>query len=295
MWCVAVSAVAVTLFGCGYKVATIIKAQRSVVNAVMMVVSAGLAGIVVVARGELELISPASAFGCAAGISLYIATATFFQVMRYGRLSIQWTVISMSVAVPVVVAVVLWGERPTGLIVAGLTLAAIAMVLMGIDKGTTAHRDESSDHGYNPMKGAKQRSKWIILISIAFITTGLSQVCTKALIQYGLADCKSAYVFVCFAVAAMPAVAFLILCRVRPRLGDVVLGSFMAVCNILATWFLLCGLETMPAVVMFPLRSVVVIVLTTGLSVAVWRESIRWAGLLGICTAGAAICCLSYG
>ena len=103
------------------------------------------------------------------------------------------------------------------------------------------------------------------------------------------------YVFVCHAVAGVLAVGLLAFRRVVPKRRDVTLGAFMSLGLVAALVFLLIALERTPGIIVYPLRTVYVIVFTTVLSLTLWRERVHASGVLGIFVAAAAIYCLSRG
>ena len=63
------------------------------------------------ATGNVRFSRPVVLLGAVAGVCLYSCVAAFFQVMRYGRLGMLWTVINMAIAVPAAVSIIFWGER----------------------------------------------------------------------------------------------------------------------------------------------------------------------------------------
>jgi len=279
------------LFASGYKMTTIFRARRTAVNVCMLLVAGGVSGLVCIARHEFPASRAVLVLGGAGGVCLYMATASFFQVMRFGRLAIQWTVICMAVAIPAVASIIFWGERPTAVIVLGFGLAALAVVFMGIDKGKTAHTDDTGQR-YNPLLGTGARLRWGLLIALAFVGTGLTQVCNKAVVQYVGPESMFPYLFLLHSVAGLLAVVQTARSRVRPSRVDVGLGVFMGGMSVAVTWSLLLGLSEVPAIVFYPLRSIHTILLTMAISLVVWKEKIRRPGLMGLAFAIAAIWCL---
>lgn len=294
MMYIVLSALASALFGSGYKVATILRAQRVGVNVCMLAVATVLSAVIALLYERAALTGTTVGIGASAGVCLFLTTTAFFQVMRYGRLAIQWTVLNMAVAIPTGVSIVVWNEQPTVLLGAGMVLTVIALVLMGIDRGQNLHQD-TAESSFNPALGRRANLKWLGLVAFAFMTTGLVQVCNKALIQYGAADAKFAYTGICFGVAGVLATVYMLSHGVRPRWVDAALGSGMGLGVTLATIFMLYALEVLPGIVVFPARIVFVIVFTTGLSVLFWHERVHWQGALGLVMAAVAISCFGVG
>jgi drug/metabolite transporter (DMT)-like permease len=60
--------------------------------------------------------------------------------MKFGQLSVSWTVISLAVAFPVVASIFFWHEIPTAKQMVGLVLIVIALLLFGHNES----REEAS-------------------------------------------------------------------------------------------------------------------------------------------------------
>lgn len=291
---VILSGLASALFGSGYKLATVVRAQRVGVNACMLAIAAALSAVMAVTYEGARLPTATLVIGLCAGVCMFLTTTAFFQVMRYGRLAIQWTVLNMAVAIPTGVSIVVWDERPTLLLALGMVLTVAALILMGVDRGQNLQQDTTAS-SFDPATGWTPRLKWLGLVAFAFVTTGLVQVCNKALVQYGVGEFKFTYTAVSFGSAGVLAAFYLLAHRVWPHRVDVWLGGGMAIGVTLATILMLYALETLPGIIVFPARIVFVIVFTTGISVLGWRERLHWQGALGLVTAAAAISCFGIG
>ena len=288
------SAIASALFASGYKGATLLNARRPAVNVVMLLGAAVLAAAFSAQEGGLRLSRPVVAWGVIAGGFAFLTTTAFFQVMRRGRLAIQWTVLNMSLAIPTLASVVVWGETPTPLLLLGMALALLALAFMGIDK-----RRGARGHGVGPAADPDlplpALLRWIGLVAFAFVTTGMVQVCNKAFVAETGGGSHWAYISVAQGVGGILAAGYLGLRREWPRLKEILLGSAMAFGIVAATIFLLKALESLPGTVVFPLRTAMVTILTAALSVGLWRERLRWPGVAGIALAVAAVYCLGTG
>lgn len=287
-----ITAIFGVLFGFGYKVATIIKARRPVVNAYFLILSwLGVTGLAC-SRETLVFNRVVVIAGLGAGASLYFCTAAFFQVMRYGRLAIQWTLINMAIAVPVAASIVFWNERPTAGAAAGMVLVVIAVVFMGVDKGASAHEDDSGE-GYNPALGKAAHAKWLGLIFVSVFGTGLCQTCNKALIAYGQADHTLSYLLVTYGTASLFSLVQLVWQRIVPTRRDLALSLFMAVTGVATLWCTLVGLSRMPSTIFFPARATFSTALAVVGSLLLWKEKVHRPGIIGLIVALAAIVCLS--
>jgi drug/metabolite transporter (DMT)-like permease len=125
------SIVLTTLFASCYKIAARLNCNLDAVNLWMYVGSTASIVAVIISKHHLSAGTHALYLGTAAGVMLYVSTLAFFRHMKFGQLSVSWTVISLAVAFPVVASIFLWHEIPSAKQVAGLVLIVIALLLFG--------------------------------------------------------------------------------------------------------------------------------------------------------------------
>jgi drug/metabolite transporter (DMT)-like permease len=260
----------------------------------MLLGAACLAAIFSVQEGGLHLTRPAVGWGVISGGFIFLTTTAFFQVMRHGRLAIQWTVLNMSLAIPTLASIVIWGEEPTPLLLLGMGLVVLALVFMGIDKRQSPRRDDVAPTAATELS-PPALLKWIGLVAFSFVTTGMVQVCNKAFVHETDGGSLWTYVFVGQMVGGILAAGYVGLRREWPRRTEMLLGSAMALGIVAAAIFMLKALEQLPGTVVFPLRTSLVTLLTAALSVGLWKERLHWPGVVGIAVAVAAVYCLGAG
>jgi len=66
--------------------------------------------------------------GVTCGVFMAVAVIAFFYHMKSALLAVSWTVIGLSIVIPVAVAIMIWGERPTTRQWVGLGLIPVAFV-----------------------------------------------------------------------------------------------------------------------------------------------------------------------
>ncbi len=118
-------------FASCYKVAIRKSCNLQMVNVWVYVGSAATVAVYVAARQNLPFSVHALCLGTVAGVVVFFATLSFFHHMKRGQLSASWTVISLSIAFPVLASIFIWGEHPTTKQIAGMALIVIALVLFG--------------------------------------------------------------------------------------------------------------------------------------------------------------------
>lgn len=119
------------MFAACYKIAARKNCNLQVVNLWVYVGSLiAVLGSVAVEHG-IRFSMNAMWLGIASGIAAFFATLTFFFHMQFGKLSASWTVISLSLAFPVVASILIWHESPSLKQGIGLLLIVVALLLFG--------------------------------------------------------------------------------------------------------------------------------------------------------------------
>ena len=129
-----------TLFASSYKIAARKDCNLQVVNVWMYIGSLATLLVYCLLKRGLPLNATALLLGTIAGLLAYFATMTFFLHIRKGQLSASWTVISLSVAFPVLASIFFWHEMPTVRQKIGMALIVIALLLFGRHETTNGRK-----------------------------------------------------------------------------------------------------------------------------------------------------------
>ena len=125
------SVILIVVFALCYKLAAAWNCNLNMVNVWMYVGATVATGIVALVEGQLPTHPQAVNLGILTGIGMFIATLSFFYHIRQGKLSASWTVINLSVAFPVLAALIFWHEQPSVRQIVGLVLIAASLLLFG--------------------------------------------------------------------------------------------------------------------------------------------------------------------
>ncbi len=127
----ALSIVFNTLFASCYKVAVRRNCNLRIVNVWVYAGSTATILLYVLTRWRLPLNPLVLLLGIIAGVMVFFATLSFFHHMKRGQLSASWTVISLSIAFPVLASIFIWHEQPTTKQIVGMALILVALLLFG--------------------------------------------------------------------------------------------------------------------------------------------------------------------
>jgi drug/metabolite transporter (DMT)-like permease len=119
--------------------------------------------------------------------------------------------------------------------------------------------------------------------------TGLCGIAAKWFDGIGLAEERGLFLFILFSAAAVVSAGLLVGRRVLPDRSEVSFGLFLGLSNVLANFFLLRALHDLKGIVVFPVASAGIIVVTAVLAITCWKEKVSDRGIYGIAMASVAV------
>ena len=268
-----------TMQGIAYKAAAqagcrrfhIIAVERSVIVLIMALYSLKSAGF--------ELNTTVALIGLAAGICVFVARWLLLKALAIGSAGTTWAMLQLSISIPVLASIFLWGEIPRFHQGIGLILVPVGVILMRKTGGTV--RDPATD---------KKQRAWLKYILACFFAEGAGGLCLKAVSVLNLAGSRNMFILIMCFTAVVLCAAVLFGQRSLPNRKELSYGSlagiFVGPCAI----FWLRGILSVPAIIFFPVVTASVIVLISVLSRLIWKERMTLMQKLGIGMAvGAAI------
>lgn len=155
--------------------------------------------------------------------------------------------------VPLVISIFLFGEIPGVFQVAGFVLAILAILLMNI-------RSES-----------REGSTVAPLFLLLFLE-GMASAMSKVYRETGNPLLSDHFLLLTFSSAFLLCIIVLIFKRERLGGMELLFGAMIGVPNFLAARFILKALETVPAIIVYPSRSVGSIVIVTLAGIFLFKE-----------------------
>ncbi len=165
--------------------------------------------------------------------------------------------------IPMGVAIFAFGEVPTGIQMVGSALAIAAILLLNYRK----------DGGNTGSKAA--------LIAL-FIADGFAGVMSKVFNEIGNPILSPNFLFFTFSSAFVFCTIIVLLKKERPGLPELAYGAMIGIPNFMGARFVLKALETVPAVIVYPTRSVSTIVIITLAGVLLFKEKLSRRQLVGM-------------
>lgn len=129
----AVSAAALTLLGVSYKLSDRMGCDQRQVNFFFLFFGAVMAAGWGIISRSLAWKPSAVFLGAGMGLAVFIAVVAFRAAAHKGRIAVSWTILNLSLVLPVAASILVWHEIPSPKHWIGLALTLGAIVLLGTD------------------------------------------------------------------------------------------------------------------------------------------------------------------
>ena len=220
-----------------------------------------------ISMGNMDLFTNAEGIHVAVGLGLfsgimYLVSFVFMQWnMRKNGVVLTSTFTKLGVLVPTIMAIVVFREQPKLMQTLGIILAIAAIIII--------HFDKENDGAAKAVGGSFKI--WLLLqLLVSGFTDSLANIYDKA----GSAALKDHYLFYTFLAALALAVIMTFKKKVKVSKWDLIFGFIIGIPNYFSASFLLLALQSVPAIITYPVYSVGTIVAITVGSVVLFKEQI---------------------
>ncbi len=187
---------------------------------------------------------------------LYLLSFMLFQYnVKKNGVVLSSVFMKLGLLVPMVVSILIFGEKPTLLQIVGFVVAVIAILIINFEP--------KKDEG----KG-KQGVGLVVLLLAGGAADGMSKIYEET----GPRELSAQFLFYTFVVAFVLCVVLVIIRKQRIGKNEVLYGCLIGIPNFFSAKFLLASLGTVPAVIAYPTFSVATILVVTLSGVVIFRE-----------------------
>jgi len=225
--------------------------------------------VLLISGQPLQNSSPVVLLAVGGGVGGAVAYFFFLSALKIGPYALTISIYTMAFLIPVVFSMAVW-DRPLNA-AAG---AGLALIVAGV-----ALISSSAAAGKNEAKAVW--TKWLVLLGIAFVLTGIPQIAQAAAARLGAINLWY-FLFLTFLSGSVALWTFLYIKRMAPRRGVLVYGGLAGLASVAGNMFTLQALGKLPEPVVFPVSLAGPVIGAVLLSVLFFREKTKPLGYLGI-------------
>ncbi|MEN6305752.1 MAG: DMT family transporter [Armatimonadia bacterium] len=226
------------------------------------------------AGGHTHVSPPTLHIGLIAGTVFVITYFFLIHGMDLKGVAVANAITRLSVLIPVLATVLIFGEKPHLFEAMGGALALMAMPFLSLDRG------QGGTH-------LTPRQVWFLLG--LFVTNGSCLLTSKWFHTTGLSAERPIYFAILFGAAAIVSLVAWTGWSRRCTWQEVGTGIPLGVINLVTSYAVLMALDTLSGTIVFPVFAAMGLALTTGVAAWLWRETPGRLGQVGIAIALVAV------
>ena len=212
--------------------------------------------------------------GAIGGIFSSLALFTFQAGLKHGKISTSWLVINLSMSIPILLSIFIFGEKVNWIKGVGIFLVLIAILFLWRDK--KADLDKTGEVATN-------KSKWLPLMILAFLANGLAAASQKVLVERGFGDFAWQFYAVLYWSGFALMLGLSLLKAGMPHRREFGTAFVMGVCSVAGNVALVLALaRKVPGSVAFPVGNGGSLTLVVLAGVLFFKERVNPIGRLGI-------------
>lgn len=213
--------------------------------------------------------------GILSGI-LYLVSFVFLKYnMQHNGIVLASTFMKLGVLIPTIMAIGIFRELPTTMQFLGIILSLVAIIMIHFDK------DE--------MKKGNKKIWLLFLLILSGFTDSMANIYDKI----GDVNGKDSYLLVTFLTAFLLAFGLSVRGKQKITKKDLLFGMLIGIPNYFSARFLLLALNAMAAVLVYPMYSVITMIVISVVGILVFKESVSKRKLGAITIIICAVCLLN--
>lgn len=238
-----------------------------------------IGAVLIFSSTDVRYSSESFIFGLILGLLFIVSFFIFAKAVELTGTALATVSSRLSVFIPVLLVILFFNEIPDFEIYIGflLTILTILFFYLSLKKSE---------------KGTDYKIRYLYLIAVMFMI-GLNDFAMKFFQLLRPSYEEAFFVYLIFTTAFICGLLVIILRKIRINKKDLLTGIVLGIPNVFSTVFLLAALNTVPAMIAYPVMNLGVIVLTTVSAYIIWKEKLNKFGFIAILMGTAAILILS--
>lgn len=234
-----------------------------------------LAAILILIKGNVKYSTEALIFGLVLGVMFIISFFIFAKAVELAGTALATVSSRLSVFIPVLLVVVFYGEIPETKTYVGFIVTILTIILFYFSLNNKKSEDS-------------HKSKYLFLIAV-LVFIGINDFAIKLFQLSRPLSEENFFVYMIFTTAFVAGMFVIILKNISIERKDLFTGFLLGVPNVFSTIFLLGALNQLPAMIVYPVMNIGVILLTTISAYLIWKEKLNKFGIAAIVLGTAAI------
>lgn len=261
-----------TIF-CSTSIALILKQNNSQNGEPVVLLSANylvcaIISFIYLINVDFEIENTLIIFGIFLGGLFVLSFFAFAKAVSLAGTALATVSSRLSVIVPIILTIFIFKEIPTIYQLIGISLALATIYLFYLSLK-------------NDQNQLNNKIKYLYLIGV-LIGIGINDFCMKIFEQNFVPSGKPIFLFSIFFSAFFYCLIFIIIKKLPLDKKTILRGAILGIPNVYSTVFLIGALSNLPAVMVYPLINIGIIVLTTILVVVIYKEKINNFGFLSL-------------
>ncbi|MBS4033820.1 MAG: EamA family transporter [Ignavibacterium sp.] len=234
-----------------------------------------IASVIIFIRKDFSFSIETFSFGFILGTMFIGSFFIFAKAVETAGTALATVSSRLSVFIPVLLVVLLFGEEPSTQNYFGFALTVLTIILFYF-----------SLNRKNQVDGHKL--KYLFLVGV-LLFIGINDSAMKFFQILRTSNEESLFVYMIFTTAFITGLFIIIFRKIKIYSKDILTGFILGIPNVFSTIFLLAALSTLPAIVVYPVMNIGVILITTISAYIIWRETLNGYGISAVVLGTAAI------
>jgi drug/metabolite transporter (DMT)-like permease len=185
----------------------------------------------------------------------------------------------LSVIIPIVFSIIIFDEQPSTLKLFGFLFTGITFVFFYF---SLLEQNNSSTN----------KGKYLLLLFV-LIAIGINDFCMKVFKNIKPETEETFFVFTIFFFALVYSTLFIVIKKIKIDKRTFFTGIALGVPNVFSTIFLLAALSQLPAIIVYPVINIGIIIVTAIGAYVLWRDGMNKTGVAALISGILAILLLS--
>lgn len=234
-----------------------------------------IASVMIFIKKDFAYSTETFLFGLILGVMFIGSFFIFAKAVETAGTALATVSSRLSVFIPVLLVVLFFGEEPSTQNYFGFALTVLTTTLFYF---SLKRKNQVDSHKY----------KYLFLVGV-LLFIGINDFAIKLFQHVRTSSEESFFVYMIFTTAFITGIVIILIWKIRVHRKDVYTGFILGVPNVLSTIFLLAALNALPAIIVYPVMNIGVIIVTTISAYIIWKETLNGYGIAAVVLGTAAI------